>query len=174
MQSLVSLALAAGLIAALSACAGQEKPSFPGTPATSVPVRGQPLASAGPGPGAQPVNPASLYARLGQRPAIEAVMTDFVGRAARDRRTAKRFEKTDAKALIAKLTDQVCAASGGPCRYTGKDMKAAHAGMKITDREWNITGAHLLAAMRAKKVPRKEQQEVMALLGPMKADIVGQ
>lgn len=174
MQRLVSLALAAGLIAALSACAGQEKPSFPGAPATSVPLRGQPLAAAGPGPGAQPVNPASLYARLGQRPGIEAVMTDFVGRAAKDPRLAPRFAKTDAKALIAKLTDQVCAATGGPCRYTGKDMKTAHAGMKITNREWNITGAHMMAAMRAKRVPRKEQQEVMTLLGSMKADIVGQ
>jgi hemoglobin len=174
MNRLVSLALGAGLIAALSACAGQEKPSFPGTPATTVPVRGQPLVTAGPGPGARPVDPASLYARLGQRPGIEAVMTDFVGRAARDRRIAKRFEKTDAKMLIAKLTDQLCQASGGPCRYTGKDMKTAHAGMKITDREWNITGGHILAAMRAKRVGRKEQQEVMAALGPMKGDIVGQ
>jgi hemoglobin len=174
MQRLVSLALAAGLIAALSACAGQEKPSFPGAPATSVPLRGQPLAAAGPGPGAQPVNPASLYARLGQRPGIEAVMTDFVGRAAGDPRIAPRFAKTDPKALIAKLTDQVCAATGGPCRYTGRDMKTVHAGMKISDREWNITGGHMLAAMRAKRVPRKEQQEVMTLLGSMKADIVGQ
>ena len=173
MRRLVSLALAAGLLAALSACAGQEKPNFPGAPAQSVPTRGQPLASAGPGPAAKPVDPASLYARLGQRAGIEAVMTDFVVRAAKDRRIAKRFEKTDAKALIAKLTDQLCEASGGPCKYTGKDMKTAHAGMKITNREWNITGAHMMAAMRAKKVPRKEQGEVMRLLGSMKGDIVG-
>jgi hemoglobin len=174
MHRLVSLALGVGLIAALSACAGQEKPSFPGTPAASVPLRGQPLAAAGPGPAAKPVDPKSLYARLGQRPGIEAVMTDFVGRAARDRRIAPRFAKTDAKMLIAKLTDQVCEATGGPCKYTGKDMKTVHAGMKITNREWNITGAHMTAAMRAKRVPRKEQQEVMTLLGSMKADIVGQ
>jgi hemoglobin len=174
MRRLVSLALAAGLLAALSACAGQERPSFPGAPAQSVPVRGQPIAAAGPGPVAKPVDPASLYARLGHRPGIEAVMTDFVGRAASDRRIAKRFEKTDAKALIAKFTDQVCEATGGPCKYTGKDMKTAHAGMKITNREWNITGAHMMAAMRAKRVPRKEQGEVMRMLGSMKGDIVGQ
>lgn len=174
MHRLVSLALGVGLIAALSACSGTEKPSFPGSPAQSVPLRGQPIATAGPGPAAKPVDPASLYARLGQRPGIEAVMTDFVGRAAKDRRIAKRFEKTDAKALIAKLTDQVCEASGGPCKYTGKNMKAAHAGMKITNREWNITGAHMTAAMRAKKVGRKEQGEVMRMLGSMKGDIVGQ
>ncbi len=67
----------------------------------------------------------------------------------------------------------MCEASGGPCKYAGKDMKTAHAGMKITNREWNITGGHVVAAMRAKKVPRKEQGEVMRLLGSMKGDIVG-
>ncbi len=174
MKRLISLALGAGLIAALSACAGQDKPSFPGEPVRAVPTRGNPVAPTPAPTAAKPVDPMSLYARLGQRAGIEAVMTDFVTRAARDRRIAKRFEKTDAKALIGKLTDQVCQATGGPCKYTGKDMKTAHAGMKITNREWNITGQHLVAAMRAKKVPRKEQQEVMALLTPMKPDIVGQ
>lgn len=173
MRRLVSLALGAGLLAALSACAGQEWPSFLGKPATSVYPKGEPVAAAGPGPVAKPVDPASLYARLGQRPGIEAVMADFVGRAARDRRIARRFAKTDARALIAKLTDQVCEASGGPCKYAGKDMKTAHAGMKISNREWNVTGAHMIAAMRAKKVPRKEQQEVMRMLGSMQGDIVG-
>lgn len=174
MHRLVSLALGVGLLAALAACAGQEVPKLPGQPATYHDTRGHgPRAAAGPGPVARPVDPASLYARLGQRPGIEAVMTDFVVRAARDRRIARRFAKTDAKALIAKLTDQVCEATGGPCKYTGKDMKTAHAGMKITNREWNITGAHMIAAMRAKRVPRKEQQEVMRMLGSMKGDIVG-
>jgi hemoglobin len=173
MKRLVSLALGVGLIAALSAC-GPEKPSFPGQPVTSVPLKGG-QATAVPMPqAAKPVDPKSLYARLGQRAGIETVMTDFVVAAARDRRLAPRFAKTDATALVAKLTDQLCEASGGPCKYGGKSMKAAHAGMKITDREWNITGAHLLAAMRKNKVGRKEQQEVMAALGPMKKDIVGQ
>lgn len=172
MNRLVSLALGAGLIASLAAC-GPDKPSFPGEPARTIDTRGRgPAVASAPGP--VRVDPASLYARLGGRPAIEAVMTDFVGRAARDRRTAPRFAKTDAKALIAKLTDQLCEASGGPCKYTGKNMKVAHTGMKITEAEWNITGGHIQAAMRAKRVPRKEQQEVMTLLGSMKGDIVGQ
>jgi len=174
MIRLVSLALAVGLVGSLGACAGSSKPMIPGTPASSVPHRaGGPLAAAAP-PAAPAVDPQSLYARLGQRAGIEAVMTDFVGRAAKDRRISKRFANTNANALIAKLTDQLCQASGGPCRYAGKDMKTAHAGMKISNREWNITVAHISAAMRAKKVGRREQREVLAALGPMKGDIVGQ
>lgn len=174
MNRLVSLALALGFVGSLGACAGDAKRMIPGSPATSVPHRaGGPIAAAAP-PAAPAVNPQSLYARLGQRPGIEAVMTDFVGRMAKDRRVNRGFANTDARAFIAKLTDQLCEASGGPCRYTGKDMKTAHAGQKITNAQWNITVAHMRAAMRAKRVGRKEQQEVLAALGPMRNDIVGQ
>ena len=173
MKRLVMLASALGLVGILGACAGDTKPAIPGSPATSIPHRaGGPIATAA--PQTAPVDPQSLYARLGQRAGIEAVATDFTNRMAKDRRVNRRFGNTDAKAFITKLTDQICQASGGPCHYTGKDMKAAHAGMKITNQEWNITVGHLRAAMNAKRVGAKEQQEVLALLGPMKADIVGQ
>lgn len=174
MNRLVSMALATGLVAALGACAGQDKPSFPGTPVKAMPHRGGAATPVAQPVSGKPVDPASLYARLGQRAGIEAVMTDFVGRMAKDRRVNKRFANTDAKAFIAKLTDQLCQASGGPCNYAGKDMKTAHAGMKITNREWNITVFHLRQAMRAKGVGGPAQRQVIAALAPMKNDIVGQ
>ena len=176
MNRLVSLALAAGIVAGLGACASdQEKPSFPGKPATSV-TSGVPHArptSTGQ-PSARLTDPNSLYARLGGRAGIEAVVADFTGRMAKDRRVNRRFANVNAQAFIASLTDQICQASGGPCVYKGKDMRSAHAGMKISNREWNITVAHLQAAMRAKRVGPKEQNELIAMLGPMKNDIVGQ
>jgi hemoglobin len=137
----------------------------------------QPMAAkpapAAPAPAAKPVDPNSLYARLGGRDAIAAVMDDFVNRMAKDRRINKRFANTDAAKLKASLTDQLCEGTGGPCKYAGKDMRAAHAGMKITEREWNITVAHLRAAMVAKKVKAREIREIMGALGGMKKDIVG-
>lgn len=177
MNRLISLALGAGLLAALGACAEsrqvQQSLGIPGQPATSVPHRGPQAVSSGQ-PSARLADPNSLYARLGARAGIEAVVTDFTNRMAKDRRVNKRFANTDANKFIASLTDQLCQASGGPCLYKGKDMKAAHAGMKISNAEWNITVAHLRAAMRAKGVKPKEQGEVLAALGPMKNDIVGQ
>ena len=81
----------------------------------------------------------SLYDRLGQKLAIEAVVDDFVTRVGRDDRINKFFQKTDAVSFKAKLVDQICEASGGPCKYTGiyKDMKTAHKGMGITDADFN-------------------------------------
>jgi hemoglobin len=176
MNRLIKLALATGLLAALGACAetreAQERLGIPGKPATAVSHRGIQAAAVSQ-PSVRPVDPNSLYARLGNRAGIEAVVTDFTNRMGNDRRVNRRFANTNAQAFIAKLTDQICQAAGGPCVYTGKDMRAAHAGMKITNAEWNITVAHLRAAMRAKGVKPKEQGEVVALLAPMKNDIVG-
>jgi hemoglobin len=72
----------------------------------------------------------------------------------------------------AKLVDQICEASGGPCKYTGKDMKTAHAGMGITDADFNALVEDLVATLDKFKVPAKEKSELLAVLGPMKKDIV--
>ena len=175
MNRLVKFAFATGLLAALGACSEarqvQQSLGIPGQPATSVPHRGP--TSTGQA-SARLTDPNSLYARLGARAGIEAVVSDFTNRMGRDRRVNRRFANVNAQVFIASLTDQICQASGGPCVYKGKDMKTAHAGMQITNREWNITVAHLQAAMRAKGVRPKEQGELIAMLGPMKNDIVGQ
>src|SRR5499425_3585927 len=78
----------------------------------------------------------SLYDRLGGKQAITAVVDEFVGRVATDNRINHFFAATASNpAQLAsfkmKLIDQICEASGGPCRYTGKDMKSAHRGMGI-------------------------------------------
>jgi hemoglobin len=116
----------------------------------------------------------SLYERLGGKKAIEAVVDEFVGRVAADKKINHFFAETaaDAKRLAAfksKLVDQICEASGGPCKYTGKDMKRAHAGMGVSGADFVVD---LAAALNALQVPEKEQNELLGALGPMKKDIV--
>ncbi len=114
----------------------------------------------------------SLYDRLGQKPAITAVVDRFVANVAADARINGRFATTDIPKLKAHLVDQVCMATGGLCVYTGRDMKSAHAGMKISTAEFNALVEDLVAALDHFKVPEKEKSELLGLLGPMKADIV--
>src|SRR5262245_63540215 len=66
----------------------------------------------------------TLYERLGGRPAITAVVDDFVGNVARDRRINRFFANANAPRLKRLLVQQICQASGGPCVYTGRDMKS--------------------------------------------------
>jgi hemoglobin len=114
----------------------------------------------------------SLYDRLGGKPAITAVVDDFVARVAADRRINRFFANTDIPPFKAKLVDQICEASGGPCKYTGKDMRTAHAGMGISDADFNALVEDLVATLDKFKVPEKEKSELLGALGPMKKDIV--
>jgi hemoglobin len=119
----------------------------------------------------------SLYSRLGGKKSITAVVDEFVGNVAHDDRINKFFADTamDPKRLGAfktKLVNQICQASGGPCKYPGKDMKTAHRGMGITDADFNALVEDLVKALDKFKVGEKEKGELLAALGPMKGDIV--
>ena len=72
----------------------------------------------------QPMTPQkSVYDRLGGQPAITAVVDDFVGNVAADNRIDGFFARTDIPRLKKNLVDQICQGTGGPCMYTGRDMR---------------------------------------------------
>ena len=70
------------------------------------------------------------------------------------------------------LVEQICAASGGPCTYTGRDMKTTHAGMGVTGEQFDALVGDLVASLNKFKVPEREKNELLSALGPMKKDIV--
>lgn len=119
----------------------------------------------------------SLYDRLGGKTAIVAVVDDFVGNCAGDKRINAFFAATAADPdRLAKfkgnLVDQICEAAGGPCKYTGKDMKTAHQGMGITTADFNALVEDLVKTLNKFKVGKTEQDQLLGVLGPMKAMIV--
>jgi len=119
----------------------------------------------------------SLYDRLGGVKAITAVVDDFVARAAADKRIGAFFTgaAADPKRLAAlkqNLVDQVCQATGGPCKYKGKDMKTAHAGMNISNAHFDALVEDLSLSLDKFKVGAKEKGELLGALAPMRADIV--
>ena len=119
----------------------------------------------------------SLYARLGGKKAITAVVNEFVNNVAADDRINKFFADTakDPKRLEAfkgKLVDQICQASGGPCKYKGKDMKTAHAGMGVSEADFNALVEDLVKALDKFNVGATEKNELLGALGGMKGDIV--
>ena len=117
----------------------------------------------------------SLYKRLGGYDAIAAVTDDFIGRLIGDPRFAKFFAgaSTDSKGKIRQhVVDQLCNAAGGPCLYTGRTMKQSHAGLGITEEDWNASVKLLVASLDKFKVPEAEKAELLAILGTIKTDIV--
>jgi hemoglobin len=135
------------------------------------------LAASGSAAAAQGMKEKSLYDRLGGKKAITAVVDEFVSRVAADDRINKFFAPAAADparltSFKAKLVDQICEASGGPCKYTGKDMKAAHAGMGVSGADFDALVQDLVSALDKFKVGAKEKDQLLAALGPMKTDIV--
>ncbi|HLW46757.1 MAG TPA: group 1 truncated hemoglobin [bacterium] len=121
----------------------------------------------------------SLYERLGGKTAITAVIDEFVARVGADKRINRFFAAAVADParmarLKTNLVTLVCQASGGPCKYTGKDMKTAHKGMAITNADFDALVQDLVGALNKFKVPAKEKSDLLALLGPMRPQIVGQ
>lgn len=114
----------------------------------------------------------TLFERLGGKPAIEAVVDDFLGRVSQDERINASFAGAHLPRLRQRLIEQVCQASGGPCTYSGRDMKTVHAGMGITGAQFDALVGHLVATLDKFKVPEKEKGELLSVLGPMRGDIV--
>lgn len=117
----------------------------------------------------------SLYQRVGGYDALAAVVDDFIVRLVTDKQFEKFFAgaSNDSKKRIRQhILDQFCAATGGPCAYTGRDMKTSHTGLGITNADWDAAAKHLTASLDKFKVPEKEKGEMLAFVTSLKKDIV--
>lgn len=132
------------------------------------------LAGAGCASMSDQMAPKSLYDRLGGKPAITAVVDDFIGNVAGDRRINQRFAGANIPRLKTMLVDQICQAAGGPCTYAGKTMPEAHKGMHIKDADFTALVEDLVKSLDRFKVPSQEKGELLGALGAMKPQIVGQ
>ena len=120
----------------------------------------------------------TLYTQLGSKKGITAVVDDFIANLKKDTRVESFFAPTfsdPARTATFKshLVDQLCQTSGGPCKYTGKDMKAAHEGMGIKQEHFNAVVEDLTAALDKHKVPAEAKNQLLGVLGPMKPEIAG-
>ena len=117
----------------------------------------------------------TLYKRLGGYDALAAVTDDFLGRLAADQQFGRFFVGHSAdsiKRIRQLIVDQLCAATGGPCVYTGRDMKTAHAGLGITNQDWDASVKLLVATLDKFNVPAREKEEVLTAVTGLKKDIV--
>lgn len=114
----------------------------------------------------------SLYERLGGQVGISAVVKDLIRRHQTNPLIAARFAKVDAEKLERNVIDFFCAGSGGTQTYSGRDMRAAHAGMNISEQEFIAAIDDVLAAMEANGAGQRERDEVLAILYSMKGEVL--
>jgi len=120
----------------------------------------------------------SLYERLGGLEGISLVVSDFVDVFIQDQvimsnpRVKERKTPESAPYIKYQVTTMVCQATGGPCEYTGLDMREAHKGLNVSDGEWDRMVEIFAETLARHNVPERETQELFGILGPTKEDIV--
>ena len=120
----------------------------------------------------------SLYDRLGGVYAIATVVDDFIDRVVADDvlnanpAIKEARDRVPKAGLKYRVTEQVCQATGGPCKYTGRSMKESHKHLNITEKEWDALVVDFKATLDKFKVPEKEQQALFTIIGSTKKDIV--
>lgn len=119
-----------------------------------------------------------LYDRLGGVYAIASVVDDFIDRVLindilnANPAIKEARDRVPKAGLKYRVTEMVCMATGGPCKYTGRSMKESHAHLNITEKEWDALVVDFKASLAKYKVPEKEQQELLTIVGSTKSDIV--
>ncbi len=119
----------------------------------------------------------SLYNRLGGYGAISAVVNDFAEKLFTDPQVGQFFKGmgTDTRqSFIQKNINLVCNVTGGPCKIISRPAKTVHAGLGITEADFNVVVDHLVDTLDKFKVPAKEKQELLSIIGTLKPDIVEQ
>lgn len=118
---------------------------------------------------------ATLYARLGGYDAIAAVADNLVSRLMTDERLGRFWAHRGTDGVLREkqlLIDFLCHCAGGPLFYTGRDMKTAHRGMRISEADWAALIGHLKATLDHFKVPDAELQAVLGFVQSTKGEIV--
>jgi hemoglobin len=114
----------------------------------------------------------SLYSRMGGASIVEAVVSDTLDRVIADPRLKRSFTDVNVGRIKRLLTEQICELAGGGCKYSGDPMRDVHAGHHISEAEFYGLVQILRDSMRRHHVRLRERNELLALLAPMKRDVV--
>ncbi len=119
--------------------------------------------------------PPTLYARLGGDAGLNAFTDDFLGRVTNDPVIIPFFRgltQADLTRIRQHVFELLCSATGGPCTYTGKDMKTTHKEMEIDNDKWNAFTGHLNESVSRFRIPDRERNELVVIIASLKGDIV--
>jgi hemoglobin len=114
----------------------------------------------------------SLYARLGGQPVVAAFVSDTLDQVTADAKLRRSFKGSNIPRIKRLLAEQICELAGGGCIYSGDSMRDVHANHHITEAEFYGLVQILRTAMRRHHVRLRERNELLALLAPMKRDVV--
>lgn len=120
----------------------------------------------------------SLFERIGGVNAIAMVVDRFSDQIVRNPKLnvnpalQEWNESGQLPALKFMRTLWICAATGGPFHYTGKDMSEAHSGLHLESEEFDEVGNEIASALDHFEVPEREKQELLAAIVARKPEVI--
>jgi hemoglobin len=144
---------------------GAETTQETGTDSAAPPVQVMNADDANPAPG-------SLYERLGGTAKMSAVVSETIDKMSTNPRTKRTFDRVDLKRVKGMLVQQICSLTGGGCTFDDDSVKDIHAGHGITNADFYTLVETLRTTMRNYDIPLSARNELLAILAPMKRDVV--
>lgn len=114
----------------------------------------------------------SLYERIGGEAAVDAAVDLFYRKVLSDDRISKYFDTVDMDRQRAKQKAFLTFAFGGPNSYSGKDMRAAHAKLKLSEADFNAVMENLGNTLTELNVPGELIAEAAAIAMSVKNDVL--
>ena len=114
----------------------------------------------------------TLYDDLGGKPRVTQFVGEMLAIAVKDPRIARDFDNINLDWLQKRIVLQICSLTGGPCKYTGRDMHAAHKGLHLATLDFNALVEDLQSAMDSCNIPFATQNRFLARLAPMQHQVV--
>ncbi|HYK46962.1 MAG TPA: group 1 truncated hemoglobin [Parafilimonas sp.] len=114
----------------------------------------------------------SLYERLGGEPGLRKIVNDILDRNLNNPLIGRHFQNTDMERLKQLVFDFFSMGTGGPHKYTGKDMRSAHAGLNISEQDFLIGNDDVLRALEENGIAEADRNEVIGILNSMKEDVI--
>ncbi len=114
----------------------------------------------------------TLYERLGGKDGVTSIANDMVDLHMQNPNLNARFKNSDVAALKATVRDFFAAGIGGPQEYKGKDMRAAHEGMNVSEQEMLAVFDDAMKALDRNGAGQREKDEVLAILYSLKDEIL--
>jgi hemoglobin len=116
----------------------------------------------------------TLYERLGRYDGIARIADDFLKGVRADPQLARFIGRSTDSLVRARqlLKDQLCALTGGPCVYVGRDMKTAHGGLGITESDWALNMTYMATALDKAHIAERDKNQMLALIETFRKQIV--
>ena len=124
---------------------------------------------------AAPTPPAAsrlLFDRLGGQEGLTAIVDGLVSNIGANPKTRLHFTNINIGRFKTKMVEYLCEQTGGPCKYTGVDIKAAHAPLQLGNAAFDAFMEDLTKSLDNKQVAQSDKDELLGTLGKLRPDVV--